>query len=203
MFRVLLLAALFQQLYYGIFCNAQYDRKARGFALLQRVAVYSPHSPHHHEKFDLQGVDEVYDSDGNSALHIAAKFFNLNAFTALLDAGFSPTHKNAYSETPFDLLLVEVDDNQYSSRSSQRQLAMIEGILKHAWTKGIAAYKDILQHFKRVNGLDYIVEQSIYNTAMTTRSVEILFSSNSPTTLFFSSFSDLLMLLQALSWEWM
>ena len=107
-----------------------------------------------------QGVDEVHDNDGNSALHLA---------------GFSPTHKNAYSETPFDLLLVEVDDNQYSS---QRQLAMIQGILKHAWTKGIAAYKDILKHFVWEKQLDDFVEQSIYNIAMTTRSVEILLHSN-------------------------
>ena len=171
MFRVLLLAALFQQLYYGIFCNAQYDRKARGFALLQRVAVYSPHSPHHHEKFDLQGVDEVYDSEGNSALHLAAKFFNLNAFTALLDADFSPTHKNAYSETPFDLLLVGVDDNQFHI---QRQLAMIQGILKHAWTKGKAAYMATLKHFVGENKLEHVVQQSINNIAVVTGAVEII-----------------------------
>ena len=60
-----------------------YDRITRGYALLQQLASGPSNG---FEQINLQGVDEVYDSDGNSALHLAAKFFNLNAFTALLDA---------------------------------------------------------------------------------------------------------------------
>ena len=182
MFRVLLLAALFYHFHNSIFCNAQYERKTRGYDLLKQIT--NGQNYNNNVRYMIsQGVDEVHDSDGNSALHLAAQFFNLYAFTALLDADFNPTHKNAYSETPFDLLInVEFekyqDDPRAASSIIQRQLTMVQGILKHAWTKGIAAYKDILKHFVWEKQLDDFVEQSIYNIAMTTRSVEILLHSN-------------------------
>ena len=51
---------------------------------------------------------------------------------------------------------------------------MIQGILKHAWTKGKAAYMATMKHFVGENKLAHVVQQSIYNMAVVTGAVEII-----------------------------